>query len=85
MINVVGFFVLLLFCVAILTLCVCVWLMLFARMWRDLRFGRGYELCGTVWAVLVFGAVAALCGIGAYTVAQATVLALFDVIPWEYR
>ena len=73
-------FIILFASLVVTTVCACIWGLLGMRMWRDFRPGS-YKICGTIWAVLLWGTVSGLCGLGAYTVAAATVATLLDMLP----
>lgn len=66
--------------VAVLTVCVVVCLALLARLWRDCRPSQWHEFWYTAFIVLFFGAIAGLCGFGAYTIAHAAAFELAGML-----
>lgn len=66
--------------ITIFSVCVAVWLLLIARMWRDFRPREFGNVGATICAVLGFGTVALLCGLGAYTIALAAFASLMRLL-----
>lgn len=64
----------------VLTICVAIWALLIARMICDFRPSRAYKICGTFWAVLLWGSFSGLCGFGAYTVVAAALNTLLRML-----
>ena len=62
------------------TVCLTIWALLIARMWFDFRPSRKDRICGTVWAVFLWGTVAGLCGFGAFTVLASATGSLFRML-----
>ena len=60
--------------IAVMMVCAVIWLLLIARMWATAA--GTFAVFGTIWAVLIFGTIAALTGMGAYTVAFAAFASL---------
>lgn len=75
---IVGQLFILMASIAIMCVAVILWLMLLMRLWCDIRDRRWNEIVPTGWMILIPGTLAALMGIGAYTVAVAAVMALLS-------
>lgn len=73
-------FLVMLMSFVVMTACAGIWLLLIARMWRDFRPSQRHAICGTVWAVLIFGTVSGLCGIGAYSIGLMAAAAVLDML-----
>lgn len=62
----------------VMTACAGIWLLLIARIWRAASGKQ--PICGTIWAVLIFGTISGLCGIGAYTIGIYAAAAVLDLL-----
>jgi len=64
----------------VLTFCTSIVVILFWRLWRDLRPSQSNKICGTLLAVFLWGTVSIMCGLGAYSLLTATTLALINMV-----
>lgn len=80
MITMVGQVVIFFTSLVVTVACVCVVALLIARMYRDCRPSQWHEFWYTAGVVMFFGAIAALCGFGAYTIAHASALELIEMV-----
>ena len=68
MIAFIAQFIIFVASLAVTTVCLTIWALLVARVWFDFWLRRKDRICGTAWAVFLWGTVAGLCGLGAFTI-----------------
>ena len=65
---------------AVLAVSISVWVLLCMRGWRDFRWSQRDRIIHSALVILILGTIAAMAGIGACTIIDASVAELLDMI-----